>query len=280
MDNDLESLLMMSTLNYKFKKNKNMNNTKERLLDIEKNGYQIDFGDVFNKTFENYKKIALYAGLVLFVIFVLLSIFAGVSLIILLGEKYITQELQPEKLTIKLQNPDFLIPFAGISILITVLLAPFKAAFLKMADCGEKNEEFKFAQMFTYYSLPYLKEIVIATSIITIVSTGLSVLFAVLKINFIGNIIQYAFSFITFLSIPLLIFGKLSALEAIQYSIKLVLKQPAVLLGLLIVSIIGVLVGLMGCCVGVFFTYPFLFSMTYSIYSTIMGIDTLQDDIS
>ena len=53
-----------------------MNLLKERLQDIEKNGYQLDFGNVFNHAFENYKKIALYAGLVLFVFTILFGFFA------------------------------------------------------------------------------------------------------------------------------------------------------------------------------------------------------------
>jgi hypothetical protein len=253
-----------------------MNQTLQRLENIKQNGYQIDFGDVFNKTFENYKKIAVYAGLVLFVFFVLLSISFAVGLVAYLGQDYITHEFTPEKITKKMLNPDFLIPFAGLSVLITILLSPFIAAFLKMADCGENNEEFKFSQMFTYYSLPYLKEIVISTLLISFLSTGLSVLFTLLKIDFIGTVIQYTFAFITMLTIPLLVFGKLTALEAIRYSIMLVLKQPTVLLGLLIVACIGTLVGLLGCCIGVFFTYPLLFSMKYTLYSTIVGIDSKQ----
>jgi len=255
-----------------------MNQTTERLLDIEKNGYQIDFGEVFNKAFENYKKIALYAGLVLFVFFVLLSLAFAVGLIAFLGEEYITQELTPDKFAKKISNPEFLIPFAGVSIIMTLLLTPFNAAFLKMADCGEKNVEFKFSQMFSYYSLPYLKEIIISTLLISVLSTGFSVLFALLKIDFIGTVIQYSIAFITFLTIPLVIFGKLTALEAIRFSIKLVFKQPGVLLGLLIVAAIGAMVGLIGCCVGMFFTYPFLFSMKYTIYNTIVGIDSTLEN--
>ena len=45
-----------------------MNKTAQnRIEDIKKNGYTLDFGNVFNLAFENYKKIALYGGLVFFV---------------------------------------------------------------------------------------------------------------------------------------------------------------------------------------------------------------------
>ena len=43
--------------------------TQNRIEEIKKNGYILDFAKVFNHAFENYKKIALYGGLVIFVFF-------------------------------------------------------------------------------------------------------------------------------------------------------------------------------------------------------------------
>ena len=47
---------------------------KDKIEEIKANGYQIDFGTVFEHAFENYKKIALYAGLMLLVFLILFSI--------------------------------------------------------------------------------------------------------------------------------------------------------------------------------------------------------------
>ena len=44
-----------------------MNTTKDKIEKISTNGYELDFGTVFENAFENYKKIALYAGLMLLV---------------------------------------------------------------------------------------------------------------------------------------------------------------------------------------------------------------------
>jgi uncharacterized membrane protein len=46
-----------------------------------------------------------------------------------------------------------------------------------------------------------------------------------------------------------------------------------VLLGLLIVAVIAGIVGIFGLCIGIFFTMPFMYSMNYVIYKTIVGID-------
>lgn len=251
----------------------NMNQTQERLHDIEKNGYQIDFANVFNHAFENYKKIALYAGLVLFVFSILFVIFIGISLVSVMGVAAMTRELSPEKLKIENLSESKFLAYSLISLVVSCLLSPFQAAFLKMADCGDRDEEFHIADLFRYYKLPYLTEIIVSTFLITAIGFAQAYLFSYLHFDLLGTIITYFISFITILAVPLIIFGNLKAIEAIKYSILIIFKQPFVILGLIIVAFIGSLVGIMGCCIGLFFTLPFLFSMNYAIYSAIVGVD-------
>lgn len=251
-----------------------MNLLKERLQDIEKNGYQLDFGNVFNHAFENYKKIALYAGLVLFVFTILLGIFAMGALITVWGVDLVTEKLNPENLKSEnLTGSSFLI-YTAFILLIACLMAPFQAGFLKMADCGEKDEEFHISTLFSYYQLPYLKEIIISVFLITSISILQAIVLSQIKLELLGNFISNFISFLTILTIPLIIFGNLKAIEAIKYSIVIVLKKPFVLLGLIIVAIIGSMVGIIGCCIGLFFTLPFIYSMNYVIYSAIIGVDS------
>ncbi|HEU4790836.1 MAG TPA: hypothetical protein VFS71_14210 [Flavobacterium sp.] len=254
-----------------------MNQTQERLYDIEKNGYQIDFANIFNHAFENYKKIALYAGLVLFIFSVLFAIFIGISLASVIGVTAMTKELSPEKLKIEnLSESNFLI-FGVTSLITSCLLSPFQAAFLKMAHCGDRDEEFHISDLFGYYKLPYLKEIIVSSFLISVIGFVQATLFTYLHLDLLGKVTTCFISYITLLTIPLIIFGDLKAIEAIKYSILLIFKQPFVILGLIIVAFIGSLVGFMGCCIGIFFTLPFLYSMNYAIYSDIVGIDAPRE---
>jgi uncharacterized membrane protein len=254
-----------------------MNLTQERLHDIEKNGYQIDFANVFNHAFENYKKIALYAGLVLFVFSVLFVVFIGVSFASIIGEAAMTKEFSPETFKIENMSPSNLIIFTGISLIMSCLLSPFQAAFLKMADCGDRDEAFHVSDLFTYYKLPHVKEIIFSTFLILVAGFVLTTLLSQIHLQFLGAIITYSISFITILTTPLIIFGDINAINAIKYSILIVLKQPLVLLGLIIVAIIASLVGFMACCIGILFTLPFIYSMNYAIYTAIVGIDTPEE---
>lgn len=253
---------------------------KDRIEEIRTNGYRLDFGNVFEHAFENYKKIALYAGSMLLVFSVLIGIVVvgvvvSVAIAVFnldatsLAEMAKPENLQPENFSV-----NFLLIYATSIILITCLLAPFQAGFLKMADCGEKGEEFHVSTIFEYYKAPYFKEIFISTFLITLMSSGLSMVLEYAGIQIIGVLISLTISFISFLSIPLIVFGNLRAVDAIKSSIIIVFKQPFILLALLIVAGIASMVGFIGCCIGVFFTIPFIYSMNYAIYSSIIGVDS------
>lgn len=252
-----------------------MKTVKDRIAEIKTNGYELDFGIAFENAFENYKKIAVYAGLMLFVFFILLVIIMSTAIVSYVGVENMEEfSKQVKYLTaLKVMPLNIAIPVNAVLILISGILNPFIAGFLKMADCGDKGEEFHVSTMFTFYKSPYFLNIFMATLLVAFVSVGLSLLFQYLGLNIIGSIISLVISFITLFTIPLIVFGKLNTIEAIQSSIVIVLKQPIVLLGLMIVAAIAVALGFFGFCIGLFFTWPFLYSMEYSLYNSIIGID-------
>jgi uncharacterized membrane protein len=145
-----------------------------------------------------------------------------------------------------------------------------------MADCAEKGNEFHVSTIFEYYKFPYFKEIFLATFLITIMSSGLNVLLDYSGIKFVGTFIAIGISFLSFLTIPLIVFGNLKAIEAIKSSVLLVSKQPLLLFGLLIIGGIASMTGLILICIGVFFTIPFMYSMYYAIYDSIIGVDQIE----
>ena len=251
-----------------------MEHQNTRIEEVIKNGYQLDFGNVFEHAFQNYKKIALYGGLMVLVFSILIYSLFAIILFSFYDFNTITETMKPENLKHLTTSVNFLLLNAAFTIVIGCLFSPFSAGFLKMADCGEKGNEFHISTIFEYYKAPYFKEIIISTFFITLTTSGLSVLFNLSEMGSIGTLIGLVISFLTFLTVPLIIFGNLKAIDAIKSSIAIVVKQPLVLLGLLIVAIILAMVGFIGCCIGIFFTIPFLFSISYAIYSAIIGIDS------
>ena len=247
--------------------------TQNRISEIKQNGYELDFGNVFNHAFENYKKIALYGGLIFFVFAILMSLFAIVVLFSIFDAETVLEKLKPENLQPENLSLDSMLIFSGVSLLITCLLSPFSAGLIKMAYCAERDDEFHVSTMFEYYKAPFFKELFIATFLITIVNSILSGLINYIQIPVIEVVVSVTIGLFTILMIPLIIFGKLKAVEAIQASILVVSKQPIVILGLLVIGVIASLVGLIGCCIGIVFTIPFMYSLYYALYSEIIGFN-------
>jgi hypothetical protein len=264
-----------------------MQNTKTKKIQIEElsaNGYQLDFGTVFEGAFENYKKIALYAGLMLLVFSILISIIMIASIISYIGIENMEGfgEKMKQYSSLKEMPLDIALPLNTGLLLFSGLLNPFMAGFFKMADCGEKGEEFNVSTMFSYYKFPYFLNIFLFVIIIGFINTGLAMLLQSAGLSFVGTVTNLLISFLTFLAIPLIVFGDLNVADATKHSIRLVSKQPLILLGLVIVSIIGAALGIFGLCIGIFFTMPFMYSMNYVIYKSIIGIDETNeiDEIS
>jgi hypothetical protein len=253
-----------------------MNHTQQRIEEIKKNGYQLDFSNVFNHAFENYKKIALYAGLVLFVFSILLGVFGSGIVISIFGVEKINKQFI-EDLQFMRFSGDSLIIYVACLVLLAVIMAPFGAGFLKMADCADKDEEFNVITIFHYYKMPYLLQICIASLIISFVSITVSTIMEKISFPSLGTVISLAITFFTYLTIPLIIFGQLKAIDAIKTSFMLVTKQPLTLVGLLITAFLASMVGFVGCCIGVIFTIPFTYAMNYAIYCAIIGVDSMEE---
>lgn len=250
-----------------------MSSKKDRIQELKNNGYQLSFETVFNLAFENYKKIAIYAGSLILVFIVLLGIVATTTITSFYGIEKLTELLKAGNLEPANFSDEFLLKYILGLILFSCLISPLSAGLIKMAYCAQKDEEFKVLDVFQYYKGSYFKELFIATLLISFVSIVLTTGVNLLNIKFLDTFISILISFLTLLTIPLVIFSDLKAIDAISSSIIIVLKQPLILLGLMIISYLAVLTGLFFCGIGMFFTIPFMYSMHYALYQTIIGFD-------
>ncbi|MBF6607348.1 MAG: hypothetical protein ITG00_01260 [Flavobacterium sp.] len=255
-------------------------NTKSRIENIQANGYDIDFSETFSDAFETYKKIALHAGLVLIiVVIVMMAVIFGI-IGAAVGFAAFTDNLtgfQPQNFSTLHQVLYILVlsVFGGIA-------NPFNAGIIKMAFQADAGHPFSVATAFEYYSSSKFGNLFIAGFMITLFGAGLGMILDSLIFPFISTILSVTVSFLTFLTVPLIIFGNLNAVDAIKSSCIVVLKNPLIILGLLIVGILLSLVGFIAFCIGYFFTMPFLYALYYSIYKNSVGISTMSeiDEIS
>lgn len=255
-----------------------MKSTLDQIEDIKKDGYSIDFSTVFNYAVENYKKIALYSGLIILVF----SVVAGAVVMGLAVTFYGLQSISENFLeNFKIQNLSYVeqIATAASIAAVTALFAPLGAGFLKMADCADKDETFNVSTIFTYYKAPYFLQLFSVAFIIGIVTNGISYFTETVGFGYLGTVVSLFVNFFTFFTIPLIIFGNLKAIDAIKSSLVLVSKNPVTIFCLFLIGYIGSLVGLVGCCVGVIFTLVFNTCVTYATYFSIFNEEEKQDSI-
>ncbi|MDR7212508.1 hypothetical protein [Flavobacterium piscis] len=249
-----------------------MKSTLNQIEQIKKYGYTLDFSNVFNHAFENYKKIALYAGLILLILFILSFFIGGLGFVLYFGAENLNKDFI-ESFSNQQPSTTNLIIYTGIATLISSVFSPFAAGFLKMADCADKDETFNVSTLFTYYRPNYFSQIFLATLLIGLLNGLISIAFNFLGILFVDTLLTIIISLFTSLTIPLIIFGDLHVSDAIKSSILIVSKQPFLIVLLFIVAGIASMVGFIGCCIGIVFTIPFTYSMTYAIYSAIIHTD-------
>lgn len=250
-----------------------MNSIKEKINELKTNGYQLDFGLIIESALQNYKKIVLYAGSLLLLFTFIFIVFSSIVSISIFGSEKVLETLKPENLTPEKFSGDFLLIYTTSMLILSCLISPFQAGFLKMAECAEKGNEFRIATIFEYYKSPYLGRLIFSTLLISLFSLGVTNLVGLTGIENLSMLTSLTVTFMTFLTIPLIVFGKLNSLESIQSSVVLFFKQPLLITGLISIALTWVCLGFFAFIVGLFFTIPLLYSMQYAIYGAIIGFE-------
>ncbi|KVV15495.1 hypothetical protein ACRASX_08265 [Flavobacterium sp. TMP13] len=243
--------------------------TQNQIENIKNNGYELDFSTVFNHAIQNYKKIALYAGLILLVFSIVATFVVIGVLIAIYGVAALSGDLIQELAQMNPTGVTLLIVLAA-QVFITAILSPIGAGYYKMADAAENDETFNVSTMFYYYKSQYFIQIFIATLLITSLSVVLSTILEQVGLQSATMVLGLLISFYSAMAVPLIIFGDLKAIDAIKGSIVIISKKPAVILGLIITAFLASMLGIFAFCIGVFFTIPFNYSMIYCIYSNII----------
>lgn len=242
--------------------------TKTDLDQIVKQGYSLDFGKTFDEIIDYFKKTFLLNGLVLLIV----TLGIGIAVFFGLGIGSLLENFSdPTAVEALVGNTTFLIYYALFAIFLGVFLAPLNAGFIQLNRDIDTHNEVSISNIFKHYQSKHFLQIVGFTVIIQIISTVLGL------IPFVGNILSIIVSWFTILGIPLIIFGNLNAIDALQYSVKLVSKNPWNILLIFIVASLISFLGILAICIGIFFTLPIVYSTAYVLYKNIVGF--VEDDI-
>lgn len=257
-----------------------MNKTLQRLEDIRLNGFYFGFGEIFDQTFQNYKKTFGVQGLVLLVIILLFTVVIGSVAGLAFGVGEITEYFTDMK--VNGIGSVALIVQLIVSVIGAGLTTPFTAGLLKMSHLAEENKEFGFSTAFEYYKSTYFKELFLAGIYMGTFLSGLSTITNLaatgndnleIVANIINFIFQVVFPILAVFTIQLIIFGNLPAIEALKASIIVAKTKFWTILFLFLVVGICACLGIFGLCLGIFFTFPVIYSLEYIMYRTAFGIE-------
>jgi len=232
----------------------------------------LDFGDVFSKSIELFKKVWLQ-GLIQYIL-------TGVLMIPIVLVLYIPMMMVMIPLGLMNENIEsfeelslglgivagvgmFVLYIIAIVLMFSVQLI-MRAAFYKICKDKDANPNVSSDEYFFYFKKKYLKKIIVL-SFISIGAIVLGMICFVIP----ALILMVPLSY---LSIVFAFNPELSAKEIFKTALKLGMKKWWITVFLLIVaSFLATFVGFLACFVGVYVTASFVYLPTYFVYEETVG---------
>lgn len=245
--------------------------SQTQIENAKQNGYNLELGEVISQTLENFKKIAFTAGTgILLVSLVVVAIVLG-SIAVLAGFENFASDMAGFHVS-NFSAVTLLIYIAGTT-LFGALMYPMTAGLIKIAHQAEMGREIDFSMIFDHYRSEFFKTLFLAGLLISLGTNVIAVLLQYVHLDYLGTIVTYVIAFFTVFAIPLIIFGKQNAVDAITGSFTLVLKQPFVIFVALLINVILAMLGIFALCIGIFFTLPIIYSAYYILYKNAVGVE-------
>lgn len=231
----------------------------------------LEFGDIFNRCIELFKKVWLQ-GLVM----LLLTMLFMLPFYILMYAPLIAMGiLNPEAMQGTQPDLAVLLPFYLFMLLfmffVMVIVVAFKAAFYRICKTKDLNE----ASSDDYFY--FLKKAYLGKTLkIAAITYGITLL-AMLLCFF---PLIYVMVPVTFISVVYAFNPDMQASDIVKLSFKLGNKKWLITFGLMFVTgFLAQTVGMLLCFVGIFVTAAFAYLPVYFIYKDVIGLDKEQSAI-
>lgn len=218
-------------------------------------------GSIISHAFEMYKGVFLYA-LVMMIIYVIAdSIIQSMT-----GLKWYSNysnfknfdEDNYRNIFINRPGSSLYYSFSG---LLSILLSPLYVGLIYIANKFNTKVSIEFSDLFIGYR-QNLGNILLYSLITNII------LWVSLAMCFIPFLFVYP---LFFLSYPILLFENTNAMDAISKTYNIVKENYSIFWGTAILGGLITLSGILLCCVGIIFTYPFVYIAMYSAYCAYLG---------
>ena len=235
------------------------------------NAKALDFGDIFNKSIELFKKVWVQGLVMLLIMMLIMLPFYFLMFLPMIGAGMMdANAFEPNSLGQSSEfNPALMIPFFLLLIvfvfLATVLSFGMKAGFYRICRLKDLNEVGS-DDYFHYFKKPYLGKLI-------------KLSLATVGISFVAAILCYVPLFYVIVPITLmnLIFAfnpEQSVTEIIKSGFALGNKKWLITFGLIFVSsFLASMVGMLMCGIGILVTVSFAYIPAYFIYKESIGFE-------
>ena len=237
------------------------------------NAPQLDFGDIFNKSVELFKKSWLYGLLLeLFILAIMMPF-----IIVLYGPFVVAMVAQSERGPF--DSDVFGSLFAGFTVFYIVIFVfgvlaasvfqlALQAGFFRIINQIDEGREVKASDLFYFLKGKYFGSVTLL-----MLATVLIALFAALM----GYVpIIYAFIPLSFFTIVFAFNSEMSIGDIVKISFSLGTKKWLISFGLFVVTYILVMIlTLLTCGIGALFLSPYIYLPLYFVYKQVVGFDNI-----
>lgn len=248
-----------------------MENKTNDLDTLVNKGYFLDIGKILDVSFLTFKKSFLYStvGFVLLCI-ISLFIFGGIFGLAYGFTNFTETMLQFETLS---TEPVFMLVNLILSSVISALSAPIVAGFIHINHLAKTNQDLGISVFFDFYKPPYFKNLFLSYLLIGFLKSIINIVLVSTDLAIFDIVFQIVIGLFSVFTIPLIIYKNLNYIDAIRIGIQLFLKQPFHILVAMLLGVIFALLGLLGLCIGIFFTFSYIYSINYAIYHEAVGFE-------
>lgn len=234
------------------------------------NGYNIEGNQIYDDTFNIFKKMAIPAGAIIFLFLVLFAGIYTLTLFTIFEDPTKIQEFI-ESLALLQFSPEILAYYIFATAVLNAIMSIFGAGFIKMAHDVYHNQLPKFGTPFIYFTKVEGIKIFIFTIIVQVIYNAISLGLETIGLSMVGLFIMILINLLTLLVVPFIIFDKMPIFKALGASISLINQKPFKILMYLILLGLLSLSGIFMFIIGIIFTLPIIYCFNFSIYENIVN---------
>ncbi|MEW4925307.1 hypothetical protein [Algibacter sp. 2305UL17-15] len=261
-------------------------NSINTLLDKIDTAKQLDFGDIISRTIELFKKTWL-RGFILLLIMMVVMIPFFMAIYIPMFDSVMEQvqsgDYDPnDASSLMLAQPDsFRYMILGFTFVMSFVSTGLVAGFYRIVKKIDHDETHSLSDLFYFFKQHYLGKIFAIAAfalLLALVNFTLEKFLPQLSASFLNAGISVIFSVYSALFVVFFAFNpQLESSDFFVLSFRLGSKKWFLIFGLLFVTMIIGMLGIIACFIGVLFTISIVYLPTYFVYKDVFGFDATSD---